>query len=125
MILAAGILFVTKNDRRVLLVRRSDLGDHAGEWGIPGGKQEDGETLPEAARRECAEELGRDFLADKQNMAGVLALWTRQASPEVDFTTFLQVVQEPFVPTLNGEHDAFVWAPIAEFSADDPAGVAA
>ena len=42
MIAAAGILFMAK-DGRVLLVRRSAEGDHAGEWGIPGGKVEPAE----------------------------------------------------------------------------------
>jgi mutator protein MutT len=42
---------------QVLLVRRANPPD-AGRWGFPGGKIEPGETLPQAALRELAEETG-------------------------------------------------------------------
>jgi hypothetical protein len=57
MIRAAGIMYVAPDDR-VLFVRRSGDGDHAGEWAFPGGKLEDGETAEQAALREAEEELG-------------------------------------------------------------------
>ena len=41
----------------VLLIRRAKP-PRAGEWSIPGGKQEWGETVQEAARREVMEETG-------------------------------------------------------------------
>lgn len=41
----------------VLLIRRGQP-PRAGEWSIPGGKQEWGETVQEAARREVMEETG-------------------------------------------------------------------
>ncbi len=41
----------------VLLVRRSRE-PYAGSWSLPGGGQEIGETMEEAARRELAEETG-------------------------------------------------------------------
>lgn len=43
--------------QEVLLIRRAHP-PRAGEWSIPGGKQEWGETLQEAARREVREETG-------------------------------------------------------------------
>lgn len=43
------------SDARVLLVRRRNP-PHAGEWSIPGGKQELAEGIYEAARREVEEE---------------------------------------------------------------------
>lgn len=43
--------------RRVLLIRRSDLG----VWAIPGGKVDPGETAPQALTRELAEETGVDL----------------------------------------------------------------
>lgn len=115
MIAAAGILF-RSNDGRVLLVRRSAEGDHAGEWGIPGGKVEDGETTAEAAVREAAEEIG----LDPDAIGGVANLrpWTRRQADGVDWTTFLVSVDEPFHVDLNGEHDAAEWVPPGE--APDP-----
>ncbi|MEM7060224.1 MAG: CoA pyrophosphatase [Pseudomonadota bacterium] len=43
----------------VLLTRRpARMGRHAGQYALPGGRVDDGETLEEAARRELEEELG-------------------------------------------------------------------
>ena len=44
-------------DERLLLVRRGH-GPAAGEWSVPGGRVETGETLAEAVVREVAEETG-------------------------------------------------------------------
>jgi ADP-ribose pyrophosphatase YjhB (NUDIX family) len=44
-------------DSKVLLVRRARP-PRAGQWSIPGGRQELGETVSEAACREVAEETG-------------------------------------------------------------------
>jgi 8-oxo-dGTP pyrophosphatase MutT (NUDIX family) len=50
---AAGVLAV--NDRgEILLQRRRDTG----QWALPVGKQEIGETVTQCAIRECAEETG-------------------------------------------------------------------
>ncbi|NEU57562.1 NUDIX domain-containing protein [Halorussus sp. MSC15.2] len=49
----AGI-WTTDDDGRVLLVRHED----ESAWSDPGGKQEPGETLEDAARRETREETG-------------------------------------------------------------------
>jgi 8-oxo-dGTP diphosphatase len=45
------------SDGRVLLIRRGNP-PLEGEWSIPGGTLEVGETLPEAVKRELAEETG-------------------------------------------------------------------
>lgn len=47
----------TGTDRRVLLIRRSDCGD----WAIPGGMVDPGETAPAALVRELLEETGVDL----------------------------------------------------------------
>lgn len=42
-----------------LLCRRaSRMSSHAGQWALPGGRLDDGESAVDAALRECAEELG-------------------------------------------------------------------
>ncbi|MCI2393933.1 NUDIX hydrolase [Aliiroseovarius sediminis] len=48
---------VVIRSKQVLLVRRANRPD-AGRWGFPGGKIERGETIPQAALRELAEETG-------------------------------------------------------------------
>ncbi|HEV2303159.1 MAG TPA: NUDIX domain-containing protein [Stellaceae bacterium] len=109
---AAGIMFIAP-DGRVLLLRRTGEGDHAGEWAFPGGKIEAGETAEEAAVRECVEELG-------QCPEGRRDLLLRRVANGVDYTTFVQRVPEPFDLVLNEEHDAFRWVAGAQALAGGP-----
>src|SRR5580693_1532186 len=52
-----GVGGVVISNGRVLLIRRGNP-PLEGEWSIPGGTLEVGETLPEAVKRELAEETG-------------------------------------------------------------------
>lgn len=66
---AAGVAVVVLDDPErgpgVLLTRRtSRLRDHPGQFALPGGSVEAGETPEDAARRELAEELGLDVGRD-------------------------------------------------------------
>ena len=57
----AGIMFVSP-EGQVLMIRRGEGGDFPGTWAVPGGHQNNsGETLEDAARRECLEETGIDY----------------------------------------------------------------
>jgi A/G-specific adenine glycosylase len=47
-----------REDGRVLVARRRQEDMLGGLWEFPGGKREDGETLPDALRRELNEEMG-------------------------------------------------------------------
>jgi A/G-specific adenine glycosylase len=51
----AGIIW--REDGRFLIAQRPFEGLLGGLWEFPGGKQEDGESLPETLKREIAEEL--------------------------------------------------------------------
>jgi 8-oxo-dGTP diphosphatase len=52
---------VVVDDGSLLLVRRG-RGPAAGEWSVPGGRVERGETLAEAVVREVAEETGLEVV---------------------------------------------------------------
>lgn len=47
-----------------VILRSAGLRRHASQYGLPGGRIEPGERVPEAARRELAEELGIDVASE-------------------------------------------------------------
>jgi A/G-specific adenine glycosylase len=59
--IAVGLVF---DEDRLLIQRRPDEGLLGGLWEFPGGKQEEGESLKTACRREVREELGIDVAVD-------------------------------------------------------------
>lgn len=55
----AGVIYEREEPaNRILIAQRPEEGLLGGLWEFPGGKQEDGESLPEALARELQEELG-------------------------------------------------------------------
>lgn len=48
----------------ILTVRAARLGRHAGQYALPGGRLDPGETFEQAARREVEEEIGLTLSAD-------------------------------------------------------------
>lgn len=69
---AVAIAVVDRPDGLGVLVTRRSAGlrAHAGQWSLPGGKAEPGETSAEAALRELHEELG--VLLGQEDVLGVL-----------------------------------------------------
>ncbi|MFQ5436707.1 MAG: A/G-specific adenine glycosylase, partial [Anaerolineae bacterium] len=57
----AGVIWHKDGDGRFLIGQRPLDGLLGGLWEFPGGKQENGETLPAALQREIQEELGMDI----------------------------------------------------------------
>ena len=57
LILAGTNVYILNPADRLLLMRRTDTGD----WGLPGGFMEPGESLEDAARREAREETGLEI----------------------------------------------------------------
>lgn len=101
---AVGIWFYSVDTTRYLYLLRND-NRHPNSWGLPGGKQEPGETLWCTISRECQEELGHmpEF---------------RQLTPLEKFTshdngfeyhTFWASVTSEFIPKLNDEHLGWAW----------------
>ena len=94
---AAGILFLT-NEGETLLMRRGDGGDFPGTFGLPGGHQEKGETLEEAARREALEETGLDYKGPLEMI-----------HDDGQFATYMAKGVEKFHVKLSDESTGYVW----------------
>jgi 8-oxo-dGTP pyrophosphatase MutT (NUDIX family) len=135
MIRGAGIMFITP-DSRVLFLKRGPGGDWPSHYCFPGGTTEEGESAEQTAIRESIEELGRmpDYLKKGPLIKHAVTVMptAAKASEEapsivppqpdgalppdrVEYTTFIQRVEDIFEPQINGEHTGFAWAP-----ANDP-----
>jgi len=100
----------------VLTRRGSQLGRHAGQWALPGGRMDLGESAEQAALRELAEEVG--LVLDEEAVLGRLD----------DFVTHSGFVITPVVvwagaaPHLHanpGEVASIHRIPVAEFMRTD------
>lgn len=92
----AGILLRAQGPLFLLVQNADD-----GQWVQPGGHVEAGESLEQAAVRECTEEVGRVPEGNRW-------LFRRSQSGGIDFTCYIQDV-EVFEPTLDSESTSFVW----------------
>lgn len=101
---------VVVQDECLLLVRRGH-GPAAGEWSVPGGRVESGETLAEAVVREVAEETGLDVVCDE------LVGWVERIGADHHFLIF-DFRAVPLGPTdseLRAGDDAAeaAWVPLS------------
>ena len=96
-------------DGRLLLVRRGH-GPAAGEWSIPGGRVEAGETLAEAVVRELAEETGIEGVCDR--MVG----WVERIGSDHHFVIldFFVTVLEPGTVVAGGDAAEAEWVPLED-----------
>ena len=98
-------------DGRLLLIRRGH-GPAAGEWSLPGGRVEAGETLAEAVVRELAEETGLEAVCDD------LAGWVERISDDHHFVIFdfrVTVLDHPETGLrAGGDAAEAAWVPLDE-----------
>ncbi|GAB3655707.1 NUDIX hydrolase [Glycomyces tarimensis] len=66
-VVPSAVAFIENDDGQVLLIRRSDNGD----WALPGGGHDLGETIEETAVREAKEETGLDI-----EITGLIGIYT-------------------------------------------------
>lgn len=93
---AAGVMFLAQG--KMLLLKRGADAPNGGTWCFPGGSVEEGESAEVAAKRESLEEVGCEP-GGNLPLVGVFE----------GFALYLCEC-EPFIPTLNWEHDGYVWA---------------
>jgi 8-oxo-dGTP pyrophosphatase MutT (NUDIX family) len=100
--ISAGVFFYAKNTQRFLYLLRTD-NKNPGNWGIPGGKVEENETLLEGIARECEEEI-KYF----PNNAKLIPI-QKFVNNTFTYHTFFCEVEIEFIPQLNDEHCGFAW----------------
>ncbi len=96
---------------RLLLVRRGH-GPAAGEWAVPGGRVERGETLAEAVVRELAEETGLE------GVCGELVGWVERIDPGGSYhfviLDFLVTLLDDREPVAGDDAAEVEWVPLVD-----------
>jgi 8-oxo-dGTP pyrophosphatase MutT (NUDIX family) len=100
--IAAGVFFYSSATNRYLYLLRTD-NKNPGNWGIPGGKLENDETLLEGVARECEEEI--DFFPQKAKLVPI----QKFVNHSFTYHTFFCEVENEFIPSLNDEHCGYAW----------------
>ncbi len=94
---------------RLLLIRRGH-GPGAGEWSVPGGRVQPGETLAEAVVRELAEEAG------VEGVCGELVGWVERISEEHHFVIldFACTLLDDREPVAGDDAAEVAWVPLVD-----------
>jgi 8-oxo-dGTP diphosphatase len=103
---------VAVHDGALLVVRRG-RGPAAGEWSVPGGRVEPGETLRAAVAREVLEETGLEVVVDR------FLGWVERISDEFHFVIldFAVTVLDPQRDPVPADDAVDVaWVPLQELS---------
>jgi ADP-ribose pyrophosphatase YjhB (NUDIX family) len=93
---------------RLLMVRRG-RGPAQGEWSVPGGRVEPGETLAEAVVRELFEETGL------HGVCGDLVGWVERIGPDYHYVIldFHVVVLDDDPPMAGDDAVEATWVPLS------------
>jgi 8-oxo-dGTP pyrophosphatase MutT (NUDIX family) len=101
-IIGAGVFFFSRATNRFLFLLRNDP-RNLGNWGLPGGKMESGESLSEGIKRECIEEM--QFFPEDGKLIPLQKFTNRQFT----YHTFFCEIENEFLPILNDEHMGYCW----------------
>jgi 8-oxo-dGTP pyrophosphatase MutT (NUDIX family) len=99
---SAGVFFYNKRTKRYLYLLRTDT-KNPGNWGIPGGKIENNETLFEGVTRECEEEIG--YFPKNAKLIPI----QKFINHSFTYHTFFCAIDDEFIPKLNNEHCGYAW----------------
>jgi 8-oxo-dGTP diphosphatase len=99
------------DDGRLLMIRRGH-GPAFGEWSVPGGRVESGETLAEAVVREVGEETGLEVVC------GELVGWVERMGTGYHFVIldFHATVLDDRQPVAGTDAAEVAWVPLTELT---------
>ncbi|NYI97293.1 8-oxo-dGTP pyrophosphatase MutT (NUDIX family) [Streptomonospora nanhaiensis] len=113
--LVPSVNVIVVNDRdEVLMIRRTDNGN----WALPGGAIDLGESVPEAAVRETREETG--ITCEITGISGIysdprhIILYTSDGEARQEFSIVLTARQLSGEPTPSSESREVHWVPKAQ-----------
>ena len=107
---SAGALLYASNTRRFLFLLRNNTRTRD-TWGLPGGKLHLDEAVMVGLHREITEELGPIPEVKKYIPLEVFTSF----DGEFRYHSFIFVLENEFMPTLNDEHGGYAWAAIDRF----------
>jgi len=107
---SVGCFFWARKTQRFLFVLRNTK-TYKFNWALVGGKVDDGETVYQAMCREVKEELGS--LPDIIKSIPI-ERFTNEKNNFV-YETFVNIVEDEFIPELNWEHVGYAWVDIDHF----------
>ena len=108
-IVCSGALFYALNSKRFLFLHRA-RGKQGNMWGLVGGTNEGAETPWEGLKREIVEEIGPIEIKKTIPLETFIS-----NDNKFSFHTYLCVVKEDFIPTLNEEHDGYAWVAFSQW----------
>lgn len=102
---------IAVDEDQILLVRRG-RGPAQGEWSVPGGRVEAGETLAEAVVRELAEETGLTGICDG------LAGWVERVGDGYHYVIldFHVTIMDSAEPVAGDDAAEVAWVPLSVVS---------
>jgi 8-oxo-dGTP pyrophosphatase MutT (NUDIX family) len=117
-LIPASNLLVINDDGSILLQRRRDTG----QWALPGGAQEIGESAGQCAIRECQEETGivaeiTGFLGVYSNPAHIVAYTDGEIRQQYENAYLGRPLSGQ--PTINDEADGVRWVQPADLDSLD------
>ena len=98
---------ITNSEGKLLLLKQTYADKR---WGLPGGGVEPGETIHEAIKRECFEELGIDIIIN----AFTGLYYHKSFNSQVGIFR-CELPDESYI-SLSSEHSEYKWFDISELS---------
>jgi 8-oxo-dGTP pyrophosphatase MutT (NUDIX family) len=99
---SAGVFFYSSSSNRFLFLLRNDARNF-GNWGLPGGKIDEDETLLQGIERECLEEM--NYFPKRAKLIPI----QKFVNNSFVYHTFFCKVKNEFIPKLNREHCGYCW----------------